>query len=119
MSDVTAPAARSNVTAAVFIAAYQQALKDGKTNEELAAQLGIKIGTLSVKLTDYRNRLRETGLSDEQVRKVLPSLKRPTVTRTGSVASVLAGLVRDSLPEVPAETSGDAEAPAETLAETT
>lgn len=112
MSDVSAAPARTNVTADVFIAAYKQAIADGLTNEQLAEKLGIKIGTLSVKLTDYRNRLRATGLNDEQVKTILPSLKRPTVSRTGSVDAVLAALVRDSL--APAPAPAEAEAPAET-----
>jgi len=92
------------ISAADFISAYKTALAAGETNEQLADRLGIKVGSLSVKLTDYRNRLREQGMTDDQVKRVLPSLKRPTITRRGSVDDVLAALVAETDFNEPATT---------------
>lgn len=74
---------------------YLEAHADGQTIAELAERLGVKLTSLSQRLTLLRGDLRKAGATEDQIRKILPSLKRQTGPRVSNRSAVLAAMLAD------------------------
>jgi len=80
------------VSTEVVINSYKQAAAEGLTIVELSQKLGMSKSTLNTRLTNIRGKLKAEGLTDTQVNVILPSLKRVTGPRNGSVKSLIASI---------------------------
>ncbi len=82
------PAKRSTpVSNEVLVAEYRNAAKNGENIHQLADRLGMKAGSLSVRISNMKIDLKERGLTGAQVNIAFPSLSRKTPTGHASKRS--------------------------------
>jgi transposase-like protein len=65
-----------SVSNEVLVAEYQASAKNGENIHQLAERLGMKAGSLSVRISNLKNDLKERGLTEAQVSIAFPSLSR-------------------------------------------
>ncbi len=82
------PAQRSkSVENEVLVAEYRISAKNGENIHQLADRLGMKVGSLSVRISNMKNDLKELGLTEAQVNIAFPPLSRKTPTGHASKRS--------------------------------
>ena len=83
--------------------AYSKAVAEGNNIEQLANQLGLKVTSLTQRLTTLRNDLREAGVTDTQIKVMLPPLTRRTGPRSSKRKEAIAAMVAEAKAiEIPA-----------------
>jgi len=82
---------------------YNEAVTNGEDIQELATRLGMKLPSLNQRLTLLRGDLRDGGATDEEIKQLLPPLKRRTGKRTSGrkamLAKMLAGVRKPADPD--------------------
>jgi hypothetical protein len=102
------------VTIEQLRSAYSTAVINGDTIEDLAKTLGLKMESLQQRLTALRGSLRKGGLTEQEVKAALPSLKRRTGPRASTRSTAIAEMIAAARAKVAADA---AEAEAKALAE--
>jgi len=72
------PARSQSVSNEVLVAAYREAATKGENIHQLAERIGMKAGSLSVRISNFRNDLLARGLKKEEVMRLFPNLTRKT-----------------------------------------